>query len=402
MACFAQSAEHFTQAYCLMSSQNSNIEAGDVEAATGAVLGGVHFKSLGMRCLQCAGILLLWFFGPIPMFVSSVALVIFLHYNYTGRQYHVRNRVDSQMQSFQKLRFCEAEILCALCEDNVIGRGPSGKVYKVESSNGTTIAVKKLQRRRVNQCENNDVEKDMVHDDGLIAGFDTLGRITHKNIMKLWHCCTTRDCQQLLVYDYMPNGSLGDFLHNKKAGLLNWPTRFKIALGAAEGISYLHHDCSPSIVHRNVKSNNILLDGDFEARVVDIGTTNGVDASGKGPVIAAACGYIAPEFLHAHGLNGKSDIYNFGVVMLELVTGKLPVNPELGEKDLVKWVRSTLDQKGVDHVLDPKLDSCYKEEVCKVLDIGLLCTDSRPDNRPSMRRVMELLQEVGRGASPYC
>lgn len=94
-------------------------------------------------------------------------------------------------------------------------------------------------------------------------------------------------------------------------------------------------------------------------------------------------------------MNEKSDIYSFGVVILELVTGKLPVDPEFGEKDLVKWVCTTLDQKGVDHVIDPKLDSCYKEEVCKVLNIGLLCTSPLPINRPSMRRVVKLLQEAG-------
>lgn len=99
-------------------------------------------------------------------------------------------------------------------------------------------------------------------------------------------------------------------------------------------------------------------------------------------------------------MNEKSDIYSFGVVILELVTGRLPVDPEFGEKDLVKWVCTTLDQKGVDHVIDPKLDSCYKEEVCKVLNIGLLCTSPLPINRPSMRRVVKLLQEVGTEKHP--
>lgn len=94
-------------------------------------------------------------------------------------------------------------------------------------------------------------------------------------------------------------------------------------------------------------------------------------------------------------MNEKSDIYSFGVVILELVTGRLPVDPEFGEKDLVKWVCSTLDQKGVDHVLDPNLDCCFKEEICKVLNIGLLCTSPLPINRPAMRRVVKLLQEVG-------
>mgnify|MGYP001593287448 CR=1 FL=1 len=96
-------------------------------------------------------------------------------------------------------------------------------------------------------------------------------------------------------------------------------------------------------------------------------------------------------------MNEKSDIYSFGVVILELITGRLPVDPEYGEKDLVKWVCTTLDQKGIDHVIDTKLDSWFKEEICKVLNVGLLCTSPLPINRPSMRRVVKMLQEVGGG-----
>ena len=94
-------------------------------------------------------------------------------------------------------------------------------------------------------------------------------------------------------------------------------------------------------------------------------------------------------------MNEKSDIYSFGVVILELVTGRKPVEPEFGEKDLVRWVYTTLDQKGVEHVIDSRLDSCYKDEICRVLDIGLMCTSSLPINRPAMRRVVKMLQEMG-------
>ncbi|KAM1033119.1 hypothetical protein TB2_036151 [Malus domestica] len=307
------------------------------------------------------------------------------------------------LMSFHKLGFSEYEILDCLDEDNVIGSGASGKVYKVVLNSGEVVAVKKLWRRKVKECEVEDVEKGWVQDDGFEAEVDTLGKIRHKNIVKLWCCCTARDCK-LLVYEYMQNGSLGDLLHSSKGGLLDWPTRFKIALDAAEGLSYLHHDCVPAIVHRDVKSNNILLDGDFGARVADFGVAKEVDATGKGlksmSIIAGSCGYIAPEYAYTLRVNEKSDIYSFGVVILELVTGRLPVDPEFGEKDLVKWVCTTLDQKGVDNVVDPKLESCYKEEVCKVLNIGLLCTSPLPINRPSMRRVVKLLQEVGTEKHP--
>ncbi|PPD75065.1 hypothetical protein GOBAR_DD27998 [Gossypium barbadense] len=287
-------------------------------------------------------------------------------------------------------------------KDNVIGRGSSGKVYKVVLSSGEAVAVKKLWGGLKKGCDSVDLEKghaeSQVQDDGFQAEVETLGKIRHKNIVKLWCSCTTRDCK-LLVYEYMPNGSLGDLLHSCKSGSLGWPTRYKIIVDAAEGLSYLHHDCVPPIVHRDVKSNNILLDGDFGARVADFGVAKVVDAAGKVAksmsVIAGSCGYIAPEYAYTLRVNEKSDIYSFGVVILELVTGRLPIDPEFGEKDLVKWVCTTLDQKGVDYVLDSKLNPCFKEEMCKVLNIGLLCTSPLPINRPSMRRVVKLLQEAG-------
>lgn len=104
---------------------------------------------------------------------------------------------------------------------------------------------------------------------------------------------------------------------------------------------------------------------------------------------------VIAEYAYTLRVNEKSDIYSFGVVILELITRKLPVDPELGEKDLVKWVCTTLDQKGVDHVIDPKLDSCFREEICKVLNIGIHCINPLPISRPSMRRVVKMLQEVG-------
>ncbi|KAL8151156.1 hypothetical protein V2J09_020964 [Rumex salicifolius] len=313
----------------------------------------------------------------------------------------INDRSKWTLMSFHKLGFNEYEILDSLDEDNVIGSGASGKVYKSVLSNGEAVAVKKISTHanlsKESEGDDCDIEK-AFRDDGFEAEVDTLGKIRHKNIVKLWCCCVAKDCK-LLVYEYMPNGSLGDLLHSSKGWLLlDWPTRCRIALDAAEGLSYLHHDCVPPIVHRDIKSNNILLDGEFGARVADFGVAKAVEVIAKGTksmsVIAGSCGYIAPEYAYTLRVNEKSDIYSFGVVILELVTGKLPVDPGYGDKDLVKWVCTTLDQKGVDDILDPKLDSCFKEEMCKVLNIGLVCTSPLPINRPSMRRVVKMLQEA--------
>ncbi|KAJ6826748.1 receptor-like protein kinase HSL1 [Iris pallida] len=304
------------------------------------------------------------------------------------------DRAKWTLTSFHKLGFSEYEILDSLDEDNVIGSGASGKVYKVVLGSGEAVAVKKLWGSAKKDVECPDRN---LYDDGFEAEVETLGKIRHKNIVKLWCFCSHKECK-LLVYEYMPNGSLGDLLHSNKSGLLDWPTRYRIALDAAEGLSYLHHDCVPAIVHRDVKSNNILLDGEFRARVADFGVAKVI---GKGPksmsVIAGSCGYIAPEYAYTLRVNEKSDTYSFGVVILELVTGKLPVDPEFGEKDIVKWVCAALEQKGVDHVLDPKLGPSFREEMCKVLNIGLHCASALPINRPSMRRVVKMLLDVSPG-----
>lgn len=297
--------------------------------------------------------------------------------------------------SFHKLGFSEFEIPDGLDEANVIGNGASGRVYKAVLSNGEAVAVKKLWERTVkDETPDGALESDK---DEFEIEVETLGKIRHKNIVRLWCCCNTGD-SKLLVYEYMPNGSLGDLLHSCKAKLLDWPLRFKIALDAAEGLSYLHHDCVPSIVHRDVKSNNILLDGEFGAKISDFGVAKIVKAAIKGgvesmSVIAGSCGYIAPEYAYTLHVNEKSDIYSFGVVILELVTGRRPVGLEFGEKDLATWVHTTLNEKGVDQLLDPNLNSSFKEHICKVLDVGLHCLNQVPANRPSMRRVVKMLQE---------
>ncbi|KAG6476805.1 receptor-like protein kinase HSL1 [Zingiber officinale] len=337
-----------------------------------------------------------WLLRSIFITASLIFVVGVAWFSWRYLKYHKKKQVMEKskwtLTSFHKLGFSEFEILDCLDEDNVIGRGGSGKVYKAILSDGETVAVKKLwgSSKDVENAKQSD-------DDGFEAEVATLGKIRHKNIVKLWCCCSQRDCK-LLVYEYMPNGSLGDLLHSSKGGLLDWAMRYKIALDAAEGLAYLHHDCMPPIVHRDVKSNNILLDGEYGAKVADFGVAKAVEMIGKGPksmsMIAGSCGYIAPEYAYTLRVNEKSDIYSFGVVILELVTGKLPVDPELGEKDLVRWVSSSVDQKGVEFVIDPKLEVSRKEEIGKVLRVGLLCTSSLPINRPSMRRVVKMLREV--------
>uniref|UniRef100_A0A0C9QPB6 non-specific serine/threonine protein kinase n=1 Tax=Wollemia nobilis TaxID=56998 RepID=A0A0C9QPB6_9CONI len=310
-----------------------------------------------------------------------------------GRNLFEDDKSAWMLTPFHKLGFRGHEILDCIDEENVIGSGGSGKVYKATLGSGDVVAVKRLWNRGMSEESRND--------NGFKAEVETLGQIRHKNIVKLW-CCFVNGDSNLLVYEYMPNGSLGDLLHSGKASLLTWPTRYKIAVGAAHGLAYLHHDCVPPIIHRDVKSNNILLDADFNAKVADFGLAKiiiqscerGVDSMSA---VAGSYGYIAPEYAYTLKVNEKSDIYSFGVVLLELLTGKQPVDPDFEEnKDLVKWVRSGIEQEdGLQTVLDSRILDCFKEEMLLVLKVALLCTSSLPVNRPSMRKVLEMLSEAG-------
>ncbi|GJN03355.1 hypothetical protein PR202_ga20791 [Eleusine coracana subsp. coracana] len=289
------------------------------------------------------------------------------------------------LTSFHKAEFDGDDILRCLDDDNVIGVGAAGKVYRaVLRHHGgiegavTVVAVKKL-------WSTGGGGKAAVNDtfDAEVA---TLGRVRHKNIVKLWCCLRSGDCR-LLVYEHMAGGSLGDLLHGDIKGgiLLDWPARWRIMVDAAEGLAYLHHDCAPPIVHRDVKSNNILLDADLRAKVADFGVARVVGGAGAAAVtaIAGSCGYIAPEYSYTLRVTEKSDVYSFGVVMLELLTGKRPVGPDLGDKDLPRWTRGAVERDGVDAVLDPRL-AC-RDDMARALHVALLCTASLPINRPSMR-----------------
>ncbi|XP_047338904.1 receptor-like protein kinase HSL1 [Impatiens glandulifera] len=290
---------------------------------------------------------------------------------------------------YHKLDFCEDEILECLKDDNIIGSGGSSTVYKATLRNDKVVAVKKL------------LVESKSEDGGLNIEEEVLGMIRHKNIIKMWCSCNNwvgGGDYKLLVFEYMKNGSVGDMLYGIKKQCLDWGIRYRIALDAAEGLSYLHHDCVPPIVHRDVKLNNILVDEEFRAKLADFGVAKAVKMEPKSmSVVAGSCGYIAPEYAYTLRVNEKSDTYSFGVVILELVTGKRPTDPELGEKDLTTWVRSTLNEKGIDYVVDPPLFGCtaLKAQICSVLGIGLQCTSHIPMNRPSMRRVVNLLQEAG-------
>ncbi|KAK1436071.1 hypothetical protein QVD17_01846 [Tagetes erecta] len=304
-----------------------------------------------------------------------------------------------KLTSFHTLKFTEANILCCLTDNNLIGSGGSGKVYQIEiGRHGEYVAVKRIwNTRRIDQT----LEKEFLSE------VQILGSIRHSNIVKLL-CCFSSEDSKLLVYEYMENQSLDKWLHRKKMkthrGLvhhmvLDWPKRLQIAIGAAQGLCYMHHDCSPPIIHRDVKSSNILLDSEFKARIADFGLAKILTKPKPGQAntlsaIAGSFGYIPPEYAYSTTITERVDVYSFGVVLLELVTGKEPHEGD-GDMNLAEWTWKQFSEgKSMVEALDPEIKqtNCYMEEISLVFKLGLICTSTLPSSRPSMKEVLEILR----------
>ncbi|KAI3724378.1 hypothetical protein L2E82_36151 [Cichorium intybus] len=323
--------------------------------------------------------LFLSIFIPITT-ISSILIAFFL----IKRKNKIQNSKSWKLTAFQKLDFKAEDVIVCLKDENIIGKGGAGVVYRGSMPNGIDVAIKRL----------------MGRNHGFEAEIQTLGTIKHRNIVRLLGYVCNRDTN-LLLYEFMSHGSLGEILHGPKGAHLQWETRHKIAIEAAKGLCYLHHDCSPLIIHRDVKSNNILLDSDYEAHVADFGLAKYLrDAGGSECMssIAGSYGYIAPEYAYTLKVDEKSDVYSFGVVLLELISGKKPVG-EFGDGvDIVRWVRETISEipqppetAAVVAVVDCRLKGYVLESVVDMFKIAMMCVEEESTSRPSMREVVHML-----------
>ncbi|RAL38736.1 hypothetical protein DM860_002714 [Cuscuta australis] len=294
-------------------------------------------------------------------------------------------KVKWKLESFHKIELDADEICNNLDEDHLVGSGGTGKVYRVDLKKSYgTVAVKKLWVGNGVKVSSREME--------------ILGKIRHRNIVKLYASLMSEG-SNILVFEYMPNGNLFQALHIGKPDL-SWVQRYQIALGAAKGITYLHHHCSPPIIHRDIKSTNILLDEDYEAKVSDFGIAKIADVSSVGSEFtsfAGTHGYMAPEMAYTLRVTEKNDVYSFGVVLLELVTGRAPIEDGYGEgKDIVYWVSSQLDDReSVIKILDPRIGvTGLENEMIKVLRIAMMCVKKLPSLRPSMKEVVNMLVDA--------
>ncbi|XP_073001070.1 uncharacterized protein [Typha latifolia] len=305
-----------------------------------------------------------------------------------------------RLTAFQRLSFTSADVLACVKESNVIGMGGTGVVYKAEMPrHHAVVAVKKLWRGGVGG------EGATISDgeDGgeLVREIRMLGRLRHRNVVRMLGY-VSNDVDTMILYEYMANGSLWEALHGSRdvRVLVDWVGRYNVAAGVAQGLAYLHHDCHPPVIHRDVKSSNVLLDASLDARIADFGLARVmVEKNETVSAVAGSYGYIAPEYGYTLKVDEKSDIYSFGVVLMELLIGKRPIEPEFGDcQDIVGWVRGRLrSNRGVEELLDASVGGrCehVREEMLLVLRIAVLCTARSPKDRPSMRDVLTMLGEA--------
>ncbi|KAI3454618.1 hypothetical protein Pfo_011281 [Paulownia fortunei] len=268
---------------------------------------------------------------------------------------------------------CElVEKIESLDEEDIVGAGGFGTVFRMV----------------MNDCSDQVFEREL----------EILGSVKHINLVNLRGYCRLPTAK-LLIYDYLAMGSLDDFLHDNLSAdrSLNWNARLRIAIGSARGIAYLHHDCSPKIVHRDIKSSNILLDENLDPHVSDFGLAKLLvdEDSHVTTVVAGTFGYLAPEYLQSGRATEKSDVYSFGVLLLELVTGKRPTDPSFVKRGLnvVGWMNTLLRENRLEDVVDKRCTDAEVETVEVLVEIAARCTDANPDDRPSMQQVLQFLEQ---------
>lgn len=289
---------------------------------------------------------------------------------------------------------------------NVIGRGGCGEVYKatLPGTNGKEIAIKKIIQppRDAEELAGEDsklLNKKMRQ---IRSEIQTVGQIRHRNLLPLLAHLPRPDCHYL-VYEYMKNGSLQDVLQAVSEGTreLDWLARYKVAIGVASGLEYLHLNHTPCIIHRDLKPANVLLDDEMEARIADFGLAKAMpDAHTHITTsnVAGTVGYIAPEYYQTFKFTEKCDIYSFGVVLGVLTMAKFPSDEffqHTDEMNLVKWMRNVMTSEDPKRAIDPRLlGNGYEEQILLVLKIACFCTLDNPKERPDSKEIRCMLTQI--------
>ncbi|XP_042424716.1 pto-interacting protein 1-like isoform X2 [Zingiber officinale] len=283
----------------------------------------------------------------------------------------------------------------------LIGEGSYARVFFGTLKDGKQSIIKKLDDTKQPNQE-------------FLAQVSMVSRLQHENVVALLGYCMDEGSLRVLAYEYASMGSLHDILHGRKGvegakpdTILPWAERVKIAVGAAKGLEYLHEKAQPRVIHRDIKSSNVLLFEDYVAKIGDF------DISNQSPDMAARLqstrvlgtfGYHAPEFAMTGHLTSKSDVYSFGVVLLELLTGRKPVDPSLprGQQSLVTWATQRLTEDKVHQIVDQKLGRDYPQKsIAKYAAVAALCMQYEAELRPNMSIVVKALQPLLNSKNGY-
>ncbi|XP_057537019.1 probable protein kinase At2g41970 [Amaranthus tricolor] len=280
-------------------------------------------------------------------------------------------------------------------QKTLVGEGSYGRVFHAKLSSGEEAAIKKLD---TSSAQDSDAE--------FANQVSIVSRLKHEHFTELIGYCLEQN-NRILVYQFATMGSLHDVLHGRKGvqgaapgPALTWAQRVKIAFGAAKGLEYLHEKVQPSIVHRDVRSSNVLLFDDFMSKIADFNLTSASsDTAARlhSTRVLGTFGYHAPEYAMTGQITQKSDVYSFGVVLLELLTGRKPVDHTMpkGQQSLVTWATPRLSEDKVKQCVDPKLNDNYPAKaVAKMAAVAALCVQYEADFRPNMTIVVKALQPL--------
>uniref|UniRef100_A0A0D9YC18 non-specific serine/threonine protein kinase n=1 Tax=Oryza glumipatula TaxID=40148 RepID=A0A0D9YC18_9ORYZ len=270
--------------------------------------------------------------------------------------------------------------------ENVLGEGGYGVVYRGRLVNGTEVAIKKI-FNNMGQAEKE-----------FRVEVEAIGHVRHKNLVRLLGYCV-EGVNRMLVYEFVNNGNLEQWLHGamRQHGVFSWENRMKVVIGTAKALAYLHEAIEPKVVHRDIKSSNILIDEEFNGKVSDFGLAKllGSDKSHITTRVMGTFGYVAPEYANTGMLNEKSDVYSFGVLLLETVTGREPVDYSRSgnEVNLVEWLKIMVANRRAEEVVDPILEVRPTVRAIKrALLVALRCVDPDSEKRPKMGQVVRMLE----------
>ncbi|KAL3511312.1 hypothetical protein ACH5RR_030713 [Cinchona calisaya] len=334
-------------------------------------------------------------FGAAFLLIIAIGLLVWRRYRHNQQIFFdVNDQCDPEVCLGHLRRYTFKELRAAtgnFCPKNILGRGGFGIVYKGRLNDGTVVAVKRLKDYNV-----------LGGEIQFQTEVETISLAVHRNLLRLSGFCSTEN-ERLLVYPYMPNGSVASRLKDHVHGrpVLDWSRRKRIALGTARGLVYLHEQCDPKIIHRDVKAANILLDEDFEAVVGDFGLAKLLDhcESHVTTAVRGTVGHIAPEYLSTGQSSEKTDVFGFGILLLELITGQKALHFGRGDKQkgiMLDWVKKLHQDAKLELMVDKDLKNNYeKVELEEMVKVALLSTVFNPTHRPKMSEVLRMLEGDG-------